>query len=76
MSRSVIAHGKLSDPRHIELVKPVRGIRGEVEVVIRQVRKAAMEDVFELIARLRASSRSKADIDRQLREERASWDER
>jgi hypothetical protein len=70
MSRSIIARGRFSDPQHIELTEPVSEIRGDVEVLIRQLPKAGAQDVFDLIAGLPPGSRSKADIDQQIREER------
>ncbi len=76
MSRSIVARGRLSDPRHIELAEPIREISGEVEVLIRQSPKARTEDVFDVIAGLAPGSRSRADIDRQIHDERASWGER
>ena len=76
MSRSIIARGKFSDPRHIELEEPVREIRGEVEVVIRQLSAPNAQDVFDFIATIAPGARSKADIDRQIKEERGTWDER
>jgi hypothetical protein len=76
MNRGLIARGRLSDPQHIELSEPVSDIRGDVEVRIRQLPKAGAEDVFDLIAGLAPGSRSKADIDQQIREERASWGDR
>ena len=76
MSRSIVAHGKLSDPRHIELAEPVSGVRGEVEVVIRQLPEPSAQDIFDLIAGLGPGSRSKAEINRELRDERGSWSDR
>lgn len=76
MRRSIVARGRFSDPRHIELAEPIRGIRGEVEVPIRQLPKTGVRDVFDVIAGLTPGSRSRADIDRQIREERASWGDR
>jgi hypothetical protein len=72
----VVARGKFSDPRHIELTKPVPEIRGEVEVTIRQLPKTRAPDVFEVIAGFVPGSRSKDDIDQQIHEERDSWDDR
>ena len=66
MSRSIIARGKVSDPRHIELAEPVREIHGEVEVLIRALPIADAEDVFDIIAASVPGSRSKADIDQQI----------
>ncbi len=72
----VVARGKFSDPRHIELTKPVPEIRGEVEVTIRQLPKSRTADVFEVITAFVPGSRSKAEIDQQIHEERDSWDDR
>lgn len=76
MNRSIIARGRLSDPQHIVLAEPVSEIHGEVEVLIRQLPTAGAEDVFDLIAGLAPGSRSKAEIDQQIQEERASWGDR
>ena len=76
MSRSIIARGKISDPRHIELAEPVRDIHGEVEVLIRPLPNGDTEDVFDIIAVFAPGSRSKADIDQQVHEERSSWGDR
>jgi hypothetical protein len=76
MNRSILARGRLSDPQHIELTEPVSEISGEVEVLIRPLPKGRREDVFEMIASLAPGSRSKADIDRQIKEERSSWGDR
>jgi hypothetical protein len=76
MSRSIIARGKFSDARHIEFAEPVREIRGEVEVSIRQLPKAGGQDVFDVITAFAPGSRSKSDIDQQIHEERGSWDNR
>jgi len=78
MRRGVIVRGRLSTPRHIELAEPVRDIGGEVEVEvsIRPVSEIKGTDVFALIASLPPGSRTKAEIDRQIEEERASWGDR
>jgi hypothetical protein len=76
MSRSILTRGTLSDPRHIELAEPIREIRGEVEVLIRQLPSRPAQDVFEVIAGLASGTLSKADIDQEILEERASWGER
>lgn len=78
MSRSIaiVTRGRLSDPRHIELAEPVREIRGEVEVSIRQLPAGPREDIFDVIASLTSGTRSKAEIDDQIQEERGSWGDR
>jgi hypothetical protein len=76
MERAIVVRGKLSDPRHIELDEPVMDLRGPVEVVVRPLPAAqgpAGLDVFELIAAQPPGTRSKSDIDRQIREERDAW---
>lgn len=78
MSRSIaiVTRGKPSDPKHIELAEPVREIRDEVEVLIRQLPSESTEDIFDLTASLAPGTRSKANIDDQIRKERASWGDR
>ncbi len=77
MERAIVVRGKLSDPRHIELDEPVTDLRGPVEVVMRSVPPAsAGPDIFDLIVAQPPGTRSKVDIDRQIREERDAWGNR
>ena len=79
MERAIVVRGKLSNPRHIELDEPVTELRGPVEVVVRPVPPAqgpAGPDIFDLIAAQPPGTRSKSDIDHQMREERDAWDDR
>ena len=79
MDRAIVIRGRLDRPRHIELDEDVTEISGPVEVVLRPVapnRSSGSRDVFELIATMGSGVRSKADIDRQVAEERASWGDR
>jgi hypothetical protein len=48
----------------------------EVEVVIRPLKPSSEKDVFDVIALLAAGSRTKIDIDRQILDERVSWEDR
>jgi hypothetical protein len=81
MEAALIVRGKISNSRHIELDEAVPGLDGEVEVVLRRVatpeqatpEQRGMVDVFALIAASSPGTRSKADIDRQIAEERGSW---
>ena len=66
----------MSDSRHIELSEPVTGVGEEVEVMIRSLGPSSGRDVFEVVALLATGSRTKADIDRQILEERVSWEDR
>ena len=76
MRQSVTIRGRLSDRHHIELAEPVEAVGEEVEVIIRRLSAHPAKDVFEFIASISPGSRSKADIDRQIREERDFWGDR
>lgn len=78
METALIVRGKISNSRHIELDEAVPGIDGEVEVVVRRVampKPQGTVDVFDLIAAAAPGARSKEDIDRQIADERRSWDD-
>jgi len=79
MERAIVVRGELADARHIELEEPITEIRGKVEVIVRSLHEEhveAPEDIFDFIASLPPGTRSKEDIDRQIREERESWGDR
>ena len=61
--------------RPVKALDDVEEIDGEVEVVVRPATGTTPRapDVLDVIAALPPGSRSKQDIDRQLRDERASW---
>jgi len=76
MERSIVVRGKLTDAQHIELDEPVTELEGPVDIVLRSVPSATDgqdEDIFDFIAKLPPGTRSKEDIDRQIRDERESW---
>lgn len=73
---SIVVRGTVSDSRHIELAEPVQGVAGEIEVTIRTLSSAPRRDVFDVIATVAGGSRLKADIDRDMREERDEWAQR
>jgi hypothetical protein len=73
MDRGVVVRGTLRG-RHIELDEGVDELDGEVEVFLRSVGSTPRPpDVLEVIASLPVGTRSKADIDDQLAEDRAGW---
>ena len=79
MERAIVVRGKLTDAQHIELDEPVTELEGPVDVVLRGVPSdtgGQDEDIFDFIAKLPPGTRSKEDIDRQVREERECWGER
>jgi hypothetical protein len=77
MERAVIVRGRMTKSTRIDLEEPVDDIEGEVEVTVRAARpsgRASKESVFDFIKRLPGGARSKEDIDRQIDEERSSWE--
>lgn len=78
MQGGAIVRGRLRG-RVIELEEPLDEVEeGEVEVQVRSVQGATPRppDVLEVIAALPEGHRSKADIDRQVIEERSGWADR
>ena len=75
MERAVILKGRVTDDRHIELDESLGDLKGTVEVTLRSVPTAEEEpeDILDFIARLPGGTRTKEDIDHQIREERDSW---
>ena len=74
MGKEIVVRGILAGPRRIELDEPVTGVVGAVEVTVRPAGNGATgRDVFALIAALAPGRRTKAEIDRDLVAERASW---
>jgi hypothetical protein len=47
----------------------------EGKPIVGEAASSARPDVFELVANLRTGTRSKEDIDRQIQEERKSWED-
>lgn len=73
MQRGVVVHGRLHG-RVIELDERMDTPDGEVEVLVRPADATPQPpDVLEVIAALPAGTRTKDDIDRQLREDRSGW---
>jgi len=76
MERAVIVKGRITDDRHIELDESLSEMTGAVEVTLRPVpqgRQDETEDILDFIAGLPGGTRTKEDIDQQVREERDSW---
>jgi len=79
MERAVVVRGRLTDAQHIELDEPVTDLDGPVDVVLRRIPSGTAdqdEDIFDFIARLPPGTRTKEEIDQQLREERNGWGDR
>lgn len=76
MVRTWVVKGRLVGTRTVELDEPVERAAGEVEVIVRAQPQDSEPATASLAAFLRAlppGSRTKADIDRQLRSERGCW---
>lgn len=79
MQRAIIVRGRLSGPRRIDLDEAVDEEMGEVEVVVRAIEPSPARERRKLLDVIRAlplGTRTKEDIDRQLGEERSSWEDR
>ena len=78
MSRVRAIRGRLVSPRTVELDEPVRSSSGEVEVLVEVAEEAKpsseISNLADFLESLPPGTRSKEDIDRQIREERDSWD--
>jgi hypothetical protein len=75
MERGVVVRGRLHG-RRIDLDEPVGQLDGEVEVTVRSVAEShpTVADMLALVATFPPGGRTKEDIDRQIADERASWD--
>ncbi len=75
MTKAVVVKGQLVGPSTVELDEPVDEPAGEVEVILRiPTQEGNVEGLAAFLRGLPAGTRTKDDIDRQLREERESWD--
>jgi len=77
MVRAVVVKGHLVDSRRVELDEPVALETREVEVIVRVAEPVDVTQddgsVFTFLRSLPPGTRTKADIDEQIREERESW---
>ena len=77
MVRAVVVKGHLVDSRRVELEEPVDVETREVEIIVRVAEPARNasggDSVAAFLRSLPPGTRSKADIDQQVREERESW---
>lgn len=77
MSRVRAVRGRLVSPQTVELDEPVRSRSDEVEVLV-EVEDAKpsneISNLADFLESLPPGTRSKEDIDRQILEERDSWD--
>lgn len=76
MQRAILVTGRITGPRSIELDEPVAGVTGEVEVILRPRANGSAQgqSVSEFLRNLSPGTRSREEIDQQLREQRADWE--
>ena len=75
----IVVEGRFISPTQIELAHPGAISDPAVEVEIRpraSVRQEALLQLFKRLAERPPGSRSREDIDRQIQEERDSWESR
>lgn len=76
MENDFVIKGRLVGPKTVELEWPVPGAPRDVDVIVHLLPPAESnggQSVFEFLRSLPAGTRSKSDIDQQVREERESW---
>ena len=74
MTRAVVVKGHLVGPSTVQLDEPVHEPTSEVEVILRVPTEGrSKEGLADFLRGLPAGTRTKSDIDQQLREERESW---
>lgn len=75
MTRAVVIKGHLVGPNSVELEEPVEAGAYEVEVIVRMTEPPSVrpDGLADFLRSLPPGSRSKDDIDRQVRAERDAW---
>jgi len=78
MKSEMIVNGRVTGPRQVELDESVTQIGESVQVILKPTarHRSTTETVFEFLRNLPPGSRTKQDIDRQIREERDAWGDR
>ncbi len=75
MEQAIVTAGRIADPTHIELDAPLVGLQGRVELVVRVIPMppSPKVDLMDFVRALPVGTRTKEDIDSQIREERSAW---
>lgn len=72
MTRTIVIKGRVVGPRTVELDKPLPAQTSEVQVLAHI--KTSCRKLSEIIRSFPSGTRTKEDIDRQINQERDSWD--
>lgn len=75
MSRTVVVRGHVVGPKTVELDTPAPTEAKGAEVLVRLEAESSVPRLSELLRQLPPGTRSAADIEQQIEEERASWGE-
>ena len=75
MARTVVVRGHIVGPRAVELDSPVPPGAEQAEVVLRVPDRNASKRLSEILRELPPVTRTVADIEEQIEDERRSWDE-
>jgi hypothetical protein len=75
MSRTVVVRGHVVGPKTVELDTPAPSSAQGAEVTVHLETPPSVPRLSELLRRLPPGTRSAADIEQQIEEERASWGE-
>jgi hypothetical protein len=78
METAVTVTGHLNGPTTIELDQPIRGLPDRVEVTVRPITTAPQEPegLADFLLRLPPGTKTKAELDRRIQEERDAWGDR
>jgi hypothetical protein len=81
MKDAIVVRGRITSPRSVELDEPVLELHGEVEIILRPraqtsdlPAEGATQSLTEFLHRLPSGTRTRAEIDHQLQDERSGWD--
>jgi hypothetical protein len=77
MKTALVINGHLSGPRHIELDEPVEHLSGDVEIILRAriAKPTQAPSLSDVLSQMPAGTRSKEDMDGQIRRERQAWED-
>jgi hypothetical protein len=73
MARTVVLRGHVVGPKAVELDAPAPPEAREAEVLLRVPEPAPAKKLSEVLRQLPPGTRSAADIQQQIEEERGSW---
>ena len=78
MQNVIMVNGRITGPRSVELDESVDNLRGEVEVILRPraETESARQSVSAFLRQLPPGTRTRDEIDEQIRQERSAWETR